>query len=1516
MNSLFFHYCQKFEREITRKGYEKKVRHKLQEISQRQELVSGRDKISSFRELFVLKTGGDARTLIQRVVFEEQNRIIIYFVRDVIDHEDWVKTVAGQVKSGQWIENYPLSEDERNTGLTAYFKTLEVEKNINRSSPPHDMTAWFPEFKLKLGLEIYETESWVRYATNNTDGEGLREKDLSNFQDLLYCITSGDISKISHEPLNNEIQVAKNQRIGIVYTIIEELGKKYYLIYNGANHINQTDYWNRIKDEFTNNNTIKIPKNLEQLQQMALRAYPSYTLKPEQSELWEKIQKGSENSNYSLLKEQIDFLIKFQFPSYINGQAGSGKSTMLYYIFANVYLLKKLGAIQGDIIFLTENEQLLRNTKTAIKDLLLNNPEFGLNFETDFEDFDNYFASFKHFLLNLIPEDDQVSFPLEKYLDFSLFKKLYEDSNISQNIRKKYSAEESWFAITTYIKGYTDECIISSNNYETKVKQKSRILSRKKIEGIENSVWPFYKKLIEEKDYWDRLKIIKYIQESLSLSKKFEVVICDEAQDFCRVELRFILRLCELLRYDLSNGTEQVPILFAGDPNQTVNPTGFRLDEMKDILYEELKELAGFDILLKEELIYNPKHNYRSSQAVVNLANYIQYYRKKILGIQVQDPQMAKQSEGWQNHVYQNVFLQQNALTNNQNLVDRLQYKAFIIPSEQQEKEQYINKQTLFNEAIKEADIKTAIESKGAEYKQVVLYGFGEDYLEKFGELPLNKIPNDDDFEKRYFFNKLYVGITRAKDELIVIDSDEAKTEFWQKILSIEIAESNESAEDWQKIKSDKDLIIYDPESILESSSETALDNAKRDKEQGIINENPNQLKVAAKQFFRLNENNEQNECLAIAEKLLGNWKDAAQYYAKTKDGLEKSADCYWQGRLLPEMRTRLTNLKSPEHTIRTILAKLIIDDADTISSSDLNDLYRNKHLLRPLIENINWRSEIIYKLTKVAKSLEDKDQIRRLAELLLEIANSADIQLYESSGYLFQKINDYDWAIKAWNNIDNFEEKKVYIETKINQAWLRKNIDDEIIWRDKILTYQSQTEKSQTRQNLLQLYEFSQQNIEEDDALFAIYKAMLFEKLLESKLLSIARKVETKLIHEPTRLKNFYSDLLSQSEYIDTLIWNFILERWVKHSFTLYNSLEETNQQYKEWAEEQQKIFHPFSDIEIQNIDAIPQNINIVPTQHFQILSIQNFRRFEEISLQNLGQFNLIVGDNNTGKTSLLEALTFSPNEQVFATHLAFCYAERTNTFDFSSLKKDFWKDFAPKQNGEAKMTFIIQSGRNMWNYTFPNNNFDINFLQILDQKDSIKTPFIPYGKGFNKFVAKSYFDNIHSQGKLGRQNFILNLHVFIPTIETIIADGEEILIEEKDMYDRRGNPLFQYGEGANKLFRILVQMTLNKGGRIMIDEIDAGIHFSRFKKFWQILIQFAHQNDIQLFATTHNLECIQYFSEALEDLSKSDTSLKDSARTITLYETQEGAVKARTRTFEAFSEAIEEGYNIRGGE
>src|SRR6266567_8177371 len=44
--------------------------------------------------------------------------------------------------------------------------------------------------------------------------------------------------------------------------------------------------------------------------------------------------------------------------------------------------------------------------------------------------------------------------------------------------------------------------------------------------------------------------------------------------------------------------------------------------------------------------------------------------------------------------------------------------------------------------------------------------------------------------------------------------------------------------------------------------------------------------------------------------------------------------------------------------------------------------------------------------------------------------------------------------------------------------------------------------------------------------------------------------------------------------------------------------------------------------------------------------LEIQNFRGFHHLQIERLGRVNLIVGENNVGKTSLLEALQLYAND------------------------------------------------------------------------------------------------------------------------------------------------------------------------------------------------------------------------------------------------------------------------------
>src|SRR5262249_4624478 len=75
---------------------------------------------------------------------------------------------------------------------------------------------------------------------------------------------------------------------------------------------------------------------------------------------------------------------------------------------------------------------------------------------------------------------------------------------------------------------------------------------------------------------------------------------------------------------------------------------------------------------------------------------------------------------------------------------------------------------------------------------------------------------------------------------------------------------------------------------------------------------------------------------------------------------------------------------------------------------------------------------------------------------------------------------------------------------------------------------------------------------------------------------------------------------------------------------------------------------------------------------------------------------------------------------------------------------------------------------------------------------------------------------------------------------------------------------PLPLMGEGLRRLLSILLAIATHKGGVILIDEIENGIHHSVLNKVWQAIALVARQANVQLFATTHSYECILAAHEA----------------------------------------------------
>ncbi|NOS91094.1 MAG: AAA family ATPase [Cyclobacteriaceae bacterium] len=332
--------------------------------------------------------------------------------------------------------------------------------------------------------------------------------------------------------------------------------------------------------------------------------------------------------------------------------------------------------------------------------------------------------------------------------------------------------------------------------------------------------------------------------------------------------------------------------------------------------------------------------------------------------------------------------------------------------------------------------------------------------------------------------------------------------------------------------------------------------------------------------------------------------------------------------------------------------------------------------------------------------------------------------------------------------------------------------------------------------------------------------------------------------------------------------------------------------------------------------------------SKHLTYFRVENFKRFESFEMKDLGQFNLIVGDNNVGKTSVLEALLVDEDPYNYTTKLFAALdfrniKDRLNYRDLSlfanrdlSVNKSLYSfNFKLIYNDSSVKEFLVEfkNGQQLVFNGFVNPNLVINLYENFGFNPSVNIPFIPFYKGHDSDLT-NFYSRLQNSKSL-KKSFIKSLNTIVPDLEEIelsspYADsGPHLIVYQKN--NESSLPLAMFGDGTIKLFRLLAEIILNKGNRLMIDEVDTGIYFNRFKQFWKVILQTAKENDVQLFMTTHNEECINYFKEVLEDEL---IDLQSDTRCITLIENSKTKqVTAHTYNFEQFEHAINLGNEIR---
>lgn len=699
--------------------------------------------------------------------------------------------------------------------------------------------------------------------------------------------------------------------------------------------------------------------NSDRLSSLAHRAYPVEILVDQNA--WYTLEENTEvNLALSTEERQILHNVSLQgnasLPLFLNGQAGSGKSTMLFYLFADYchrYLENKPNAVnQPHPLFLAYNSKLVEIAQKQVTLILAAHHRFvtdgqAIQLDTNLKPF---FQRFRDLLRSVLPKDIQVEFKEENYVSFYRFRQFLKKSNCL------HPPERCWQVIRTFIKGYAlDERgdYLEIEDYTNDIPKSEQTVSSEEFEKIYKTVWSSYENYLKKYKLWDDQDLVREVLLLPEELPKYTAIFCDEAQDFTRLELQAIMRLSVFYEYDLEQEyVPSLPFAFAGDPLQTLNPTGFRWESLKANFYEEV-----ISILFPTDRVNHKKFelkvrklecNYRSTKNIVCVNNLIQLWRKYLFEISDLTPQ---KSRGFQGTKPQKFVVDSNVSATQ--IQERLKGKIIIIPCDEGGEGEYIKKDAILSdlyavngETEKQAwNVLSAIAAKGLEFKQVVIYNFGD-------VCPVKKWQPQDDVSEvlNYFFNKLYVAVSRATEQLLILDTQEGDLKLWSKASQLQEIENIlhhitdlEKQEQWRSRVCTIEMgevTTLDETQDLEGTAQTF-------KEQGILDRDAVNLRRAAGAYRDAGNERESLYCEALALKFEEEFVAAGSLFEQLENWKEV-LDCYWEGKAWKQLQLVQNCLEQMTSIQKAIVQFMAVKTLDWEAIAELSQK------LKEFVENAN----------------------------------------------------------------------------------------------------------------------------------------------------------------------------------------------------------------------------------------------------------------------------------------------------------------------------------------------------------------------------------------------------------------------------------------------------------------------------------------------------------------------------------------------------------------------------------
>ena len=337
--------------------------------------------------------------------------------------------------------------------------------------------------------------------------------------------------------------------------------------------------------------------------------------------------------------------------------------------------------------------------------------------------------------------------------------------------------------------------------------------------------------------------------------------------------------------------------------------------------------------------------------------------------------------------------------------------------------------------------------------------------------------------------------------------------------------------------------------------------------------------------------------------------------------------------------------------------------------------------------------------------------------------------------------------------------------------------------------------------------------------------------------------------------------------------------------------------------------------------------------------LTISGFRTLKNFNVKGLGRVNLITGRNNTGKSSILEAIRIlasrslittltdilryreeyidakessrqdKPNTAFSVTSLFTSFPELSNSIapidiktggqritdlsielrigwlasEMKKIKNDIQSDDETQSSyikDDQKPVLVVKTPNSHFIFSARDNSQNLLDLKhyhrsVIKAEPSILSMFVSAYGGERTANLGALWDGIVLSNN--EQDVIKALQIIEPEITAVTMIGGES--QPRTAIVRTGNfsrpvPLRSFGDGMNRLFGIILSLVNAKGGFLLIDEFENGMHHTVQLDAWRIIFSLAQSLDVQVFATSHSWDAIESFQKAAEE-TKEDGAL-----------------------------------------